>query len=223
MKKKTKDKQTRALLESIKKERRRAYWSMPIPILHIVLLFVALLFVSLSYVLSAKTSWMSSFFQSCGTGIITGIVVFVLGNIRSQVKENANNTVEQLAAMYEILKRVYDSVPDKFTNKISGQKYDYRVCVINTINAATEYVDSIKKLDYSIKKKFIEETAINYQDMFDAIERFREMELPDDLNYNDAFEIRSDIIYIIQNATEWFENILRKAEIQKEQICKYPF
>ena len=49
------------------------------------------------------------------------------------------------------------------------------------------------------------------------------MDIYDDLTYHDAIEIQNDIIYIIQNAADWFEAALRKAEMQKEQIRKYPF
>ena len=221
MRKQPKDDQTKALLKYIKKERRNAYWDMPIPNLYVFLLMVALLFILLS--LFENNQWLSSFFQACGTGIITGIVVFVLGNIRSQAKENADMVVEQLAAMYEIIKRVYDSVPDKFVQKISGQKYNYKECVIDAIEAADEYVEAIKELDFTIRKKFIKETSINYLELAADIDKFKEMELSDDLKYHSALEIRSEIIRILQKTSDWFENTLRKAEIQKDQIRKYPF
>ena len=165
----------------------------------------------------------SSTTQSCGTGIITGIVVFVLGNMRSKAKKDIDKEVEQLTALYEILKRVYDSVPDKFTRKFSGQKYDYKECVLNTINAAVEYVEAIKKLDFSIKQKFIRETSINCIELANDIDKIKEREFSDDLNYKDAFGVQSEILYILQDAAECFEAMLRKAEIQKDQIRKYPF
>ncbi len=221
MRKQPKDDQTKALLKYIKKERRNAYWDMPIPNMYVFLLMVALLFILLS--LFEKNQWLSSFFQAGGTGIITGIVVFVLGNIRSQAKENADMVVEQLAAMYQIIKRVYDSVPDKFVQKISGQKYNYKECIIGAINAADEYVEAIKKLDFTIRKKFIRETSINYLELAADIDKLKEMELSDDLKYHSALEIRSEIIRILQKSSDWFENTLRKAEIQKDQIRKYPF
>ena len=223
MKKRAKDNQMKALLKHIKQERRKVYWEMPMPNVHLFLLVVALLLILSSYNMFEKYLWISSFFQACGTGIITGIVVFVLGNIRSQAKENADKEVEQLTALYDIIKRVYDSVPDKFTRKFSGQKYDYKKCVLNTINTAIEYVEAIENLDYSIKKRFIRETSINYYNMAVDIDKFNEMNISDDLTYNDAIKIRSEIIYIIQNAADWFEKELRKAEIQKDQVRKYPF
>ena len=223
MKKSEKDNQTKVLLKHINQERRKAYWAMPIPNVHLLLFVVALILILSSYNIFTKSPWMSSFSQSCGTGIITGIVVFVLGNIRSKAKEDIDKEVEQLTALYEILKRVYDSVPDKFTRKFSGQKYDYKECVLNTINAAVEYVEAIKKLDFSIKQKFIRETSINCIELANDIDKIKEREFSNNLNYNDAFDVRCEVLYIIQDAAECFEEMLRKAEIQKDQMRKYPF
>ena len=223
MKKALKDTQTKALLKYINKERRRAYWDMQTPNLYIFFFLAVLACVIFSYNMFETRPWLSNFFQSCGTGIITGIVVFVLGNVRSQSKEDADRIIEQLTRMYEIIKKVYDSVPDKLTRRINGKNYNYKDCVIETINAAMEYVEAIKKLEFSLQKKFIRETSINYYDMAVNIDKFTEMDISDDLTYYDAIEIRNDIIYIIQNAADWFEAALRKAEMQKEQIRKYPF
>lgn len=223
MRKHPKDNQTKALLKYIKKERRNAYWDMPIPNLHLFLVVVALILILSSYNVFAKNPWISSFFQSCGTGIITGIVVFLLGNIRSKSKEDVDKQVEQLTALYEIIKRVYDSVPDKFIPKNIRQKYNYKECVIDAIEAADEYVKTIKKLDFPIKKKFIKETSINYLELASDIDKFKEMELSDNLNYHSALEILNEIIRILQKSADWFEDALGKAEIQKDQIRKYPF
>ena len=59
--------------------------------------------------------------------------------------------------------------------------------------------------------------------MASDIDKLKEMELSDNLNYHSALEIRNEIIRILQKSADWFEGELGKAEIQKDQIRKYPF
>lgn len=212
----------RNLIKYIKKTRREAYWKLQIPWWYVLLLLCAVICFALSYSHRDSCGWGSSLLQSCGVGIITGIVIFVLGNIRGQTKDYVDRKVERLSNMYAIQKKINESVPDRVMLKLSGKKYNYAHCAYQAIEAASEYVEAMKKLDFFILKAFMKETNTDINDIESKINQIRARDISENLSYLDAVKIQGDIIAIIQNATEWFESWLREAELQKEQMRKYP-
>lgn len=215
----------KSLIKYIRKTRREAYWNLQIPKWYVALILSAILCFVSSYVLHTHCKcceWLSSFLLSIGAGIITGLVVFILGNIREQIKTDVEIKIEQLSNLYDVLEQVYNTVPDKITHKLSGKTYNYAYCAYKTIKAAQEYIEEIKKLDYKIFNKFIKETAIDVNMLELNIAALDAKEISEDLGYLGAVQIQSEVISIIQEAAEWFEENLREAEMQKQQICKYP-
>ena len=132
---------------------------MELPIIkwYISLLLCAIGCFGISYFLFKflRLEWWASLLQSCGAGVLTGMIVFVLGNVRSQAKENIAIKVKKLSNLYNILKKVYDSFPDRSLNVINEEPCNYSNCAHVTINAGIEYVEEIKKLDYFILRKFL--------------------------------------------------------------------
>lgn len=213
----------KSLVKYVRKMRKKAYWKLQIPKWYVILIVCTILcFLGSAYGYDKGYEWISSFLQSIGTGIITGIIVFILGNIRGQTKEDIRIKIEQLTKLYEIIEQIYNIVPDKATHKLSGKTYNYAYCAYQTIETAQKYIEEIKKLDYNICKKFVKETAIDVDILEKNIAELKEQEISTDLGYLGAVQIQSEVISIIQEASEWFEENLRETEVQNQQIRKYP-
>lgn len=207
----------------MRKTRWHAFWKMSHPGLYVILLLSAGLCFLVSYANQCSDPWISSLHQSIGAGIITGIIVLVLGNVRSQVKERTERKIDQYSNLCEILSRLYHSIPDRSMVGLSQKKYDYAECTQQTIEAGKEYIRTIQKLDYPILKAFVTQTNIDIRETEKWMNEIADRDLPENMTLKDAYEIRAEIICIVQEAGVWFEDQLREAKIQKEQLWQYPF
>ena len=214
-----------SLLRSIKKERRKSYMELPIIKWYGALFFCTIGCFWISYFLFKFLclEWWASLLQSCGAGVLTGMIVFVLGNVRSQAKENIVIKVEQLSNLYKILEKVYDSLPDRALLSVNKESCNYSKCTYMTINAEIEYVEEIKKLDYTILKKFINKIDFDFQEKQKKLVTLIEQIDSKELSYSEARRIRNEVIVIIHDASIWFEEQLNRAEMRKQQIRTYPF
>lgn len=213
----------RSMIKHIKKTRRRAYWKLSIPWWYLLLLLSAFLCFAGSYLCIDNNAWTSSLLQSCGAGIITGVVVFVLGNIRGQTKDNIERAVLQLSELYKIQKTVYDALPELSVIKLTAKKYDYVECTFQMLDAAYDYLEAITKVDFYIIKSFMKDTGANVDELKSKISQLRDLDISEDLTYSDAYRLKTKVIEIIQVATNWFEDRLSKLEIQQQQLRQYPF
>lgn len=212
------------MIKYIKKTRRQAYWKLSIPWWYLLLLLLAFICFAISYLcFRSNQQWLSSLLQSGGVGIITGVVVFVLGNIRGQTKDNIERAVIQLSELYKKQKTVYDALPELSVIKLTGKKYDYAECTFQMLDAAYEYLETIYKVDFYIIKSFMKDTGINIDELKSKISQLRDLDISEDLTYSDAYSLKTKVIEIIQVATNWFEERLREFEIQQQQLRQYPF
>ena len=208
----------------IKKLRRKAYWTLPLPWWYVFLFLCSVMCFEGSILCKIHNlSWLSSLFQSLGAGIVTGIVVFILGNIRNQTKEYTDELVQQLSKLYKIQEQLYFSFPDIATIKLTRKKYNYIESLYTTINAALEYIEEIEKLDYYILLDFSHKTNVDLDNIKKKLFYIKENKISENLNYMNANTIYNEIINILDNTTEWFELKLKEAELQKQQLKKYPF
>lgn len=218
----------RRLIKYIGKSRRKAYWKLPHLCWYIFFMMVSLICFGGSYILQCIKQngnlWVASLLQSIGVGILIGIVIFLLGNIRNHVVEQIDRKVEQYSNLYQILQKVYNSMPDKALARLNANKYDYEECAYQTLSAAQEYIATIKKLDYALFFEFVRNTDINIDEIIKRLEEiFDNINSKERVEASDAYLIKQDIICTIQDASEWFEIQLEEAEIQKKQIRQYPF
>lgn len=189
------------MIKYIKKTRRQAYWKLAIPWWYLLLLLLAFLCFAGSYLYVDKYEWTSSLLQSCGVGIITGVVVFVLGNIRGQTKDNVERAVIQLSELYKKQKMVYDALPELSVIKLTGKKYDYAECTFQMLDSAYEYLEAINKVDFYIIKSFMKDTGANIDELKSKISQLRDLDISEDLTYSDAYSLKTKVIEIIQVAT----------------------
>lgn len=214
-----------SILKYYRKERKKSYMELPIIKWYISLLLCAIGCFGISYFLFKflRLEWWASLLQSCGAGVLTGMIVFVLGNVRSQAKENIAIKVKKLSNLYNILKKVYDSFPDRSLNVINEEPCNYSNCAHVTINAGIEYVEEIKKLDYFILRKFLKKIDFDFDEKKKEFIKLKKKITSKDLSYGEAKRIRDEVIVIIQEASIWFEEQLNRVETQKQQIRTYPF
>ena len=228
-----------SILKYYRKERKKSYMELPIIKWYISLLLCAIGCFGISYFLFKFIITLNvqklifiydNFFiliikilQSCGAGVLTGMIVFVLGNVRSQAKENIAIKVKKLSNLYNILKKVYDSFPDRSLNVINEEPCNYSNCAHVTINAGIEYVEEIKKLDYFILRKFLKKIDFDFDEKKKELIKLKKKITSKDLSYGEAKRIRDEVIVIIQEASIWFEEQLNRVETQKQQIRTYPF
>lgn len=137
--------------------------------------------------------WVSSLLLSSGVGILTGIIVFFLGNIRNRVKDDIDRKVEQFNGLYQILINVYHSLPG-----FNPERYDYTDCACQTLQASLEYIEAIRRLDHQFLLEFINETGITLAGMTQEIYDIYEKYSFENLQYKDAAVIRIEVIRIFK-------------------------
>ena len=220
-----KDKTTKSLIKCIKRKQREAYRNLGMLKAHGVLTLLTIACFGISYVCNIKgLSWYSSLFQSCGVGVVTGMVIYILGNIRVQKKENVDKKVEQLGMVHHQLEVLYNAVPSCAELYFKPEKRDYTVELIAAIDAGIGYIKAVKHIDNYIFRELIEEIDVDIQKIESELERLRKEYISGDLYYtfNEANDIKQKIIESIQDMSLWLDDQLREAEIQQDQLRRYP-
>jgi len=220
-----KDETTKYIIKYIKRKQREAYRNLGIVKAYQILTVLIIACFGVSYVCNMKElSWYSSLFQSCGVGVVTGMVIYILGNIRVQKKENVDKKVEQLSVVHHQLEVLYNAVPSCAEVYFEPEKSDYTVELIAVIDAGIEYIKAVKCIDNYIFRELIEEVDVDIQKIESELERLRKEYIYGDLYYtfNEANNIKHKIIEYIQGMSLWLDNQLREAEIQQNQLRRYP-
>lgn len=223
MKKTSQKNMTKRLIKYIKKENREQFWKMT----HIKFIFllgnVSMVLFIVSYFLNAYDTWFSNLFQALGVGIITGMIVYLIGNMRARKQGFLKSVMEQLDSAYQCIKQIYnihayfsrwDILSDEMKIK---SKYVYEA-----IDCAREYVDIVERFDVSLLKKLIKDTNTDFDNIREKLLQI-EKNTSENLGYRDSRKIIENIIEVIQKTEDWVDDERRRVEIQIRLLDKYPF
>lgn len=210
-----KNSQTKGLLKYIKVRQRKAFLSLFHIILTFVLLITSALLIIGSYFLTYLSGWFSSLLQSLGIGIITGIVVYIMGNIRETTKGNIKREIAQLEKLYSIINKIYYIKP--YRNFYSND--EYQMLPEHLYNYSMEYLNLLKKLDYPLKVTLIRETNFDFDNVENNINKILDNLQMNNCNLREAYY---EIIRNLQDVNLWLDERLDEDKIKDIQIERYP-
>ncbi len=167
-----------------------------------------------SYMTQEMYKWSSTMLQSCGVGVLTGLVVFILGNIRQNEREDVEKKIEKLRHLRELRNKVYNAFPEKSVRTLDEKEKEYEYYLYEIMEKAKDYISEIRVLNYHIDVEKATKEIRELQNSIDEMEK---------LTHKEILEIRRKVIDIIQKDEEWLENQLNEGEMQKRQLSKYPF
>lgn len=224
----TKIKKSDPLYSFIKEREQKEKWiflNAPHIKIMVFCLVASVLFFVLSYFSRPYHPWLSPLLQSLSVGIVTGLIVYVLGNMRTQREKYVLYILKQLTEIYEHEVRIYHAVPTRlelsFYTLGEGKKFNCEERVYEVFNAVDDYITALKKLEYSLLCEFIKETNLNFEQMESCVRKLRET-IPDEIDYNYCWQLRKKLIEVIQDSASWIEKKREDYEIMQAQLNKYP-
>ncbi|MBE5934260.1 MAG: hypothetical protein E7262_00525 [Lachnospiraceae bacterium] len=219
--KKKKNRVAKNFIRFVKKRNKQTFFKMTQIRLQIVFFILIVVVLIVSYIFG--DTWFAGVMQSFAVGIITGWIVYILGNVRNQVGQDVCKKVEQLEALYKKLLVVYNSIPDKAIIVITKHKYDTKECIETAINAAREYIEAIKRLDITMLEELFRNVEnTNFDNLEVDLDRIYEKYIDNDEVKVDMHAAKMEIIKVISEVSNWIEDELDKAKNQQRQLCKHP-
>ena len=143
---------------------------LPTFIFCIVFLFLSVSLLLVSYFVNEKSAWLSGVFVSVGCGIITGVILYFLSNMRSSKIQTLQSAQSEL---YEVYKHINDVIFEIYAYRNSEllemevDAFEESVCVVgkletllNTLQAPSEKFEKTEGLDTLYDK--IDDILSNY-------------------------------------------------------------
>lgn len=191
-------------------------------IIGILLLTVtAVILLAVSYIIRYITPWMSGIIQSIGLGVITGLIVYVLGNMRSAEEKylvKTSKTLEELLEMEDKIMAFW-----KYRDKeITISNRECADVLKEAISVAIKYLDIIGKLDHAIFKKIKSGGYFDYNEMKVKVKDIQ-TNVPPDADASTYVKIGIQLSEIIQDASYFIFSQNYDVRIKLDQIYKYPF
>ena len=201
-----------------RREKRQLYWEMPSVRWSIIILILGVIFVAISFFCRNCTQWFSGFFQSVGTGLITGWVLYFLSNSREITQNKVARTIKSLTPLVECGKRIYQTrLCTEYPKVYScNGTIDFEEQMYTALSEAILYVQYFEQCDNAIISR--EELDVG------AVKRsIRELEdgISGEVRQEIAVANISKIIELIAPSLEKIERKLKNAEIQQSQQ-RYP-
>lgn len=210
-----------------RKEQRQQFWKLQhIRVMGLFCVTTALLFI-LSYAMRKYHPWLTSLFQSLGVGMVTGIVLYILSNIRNGTEKYLEYIYNQLKNLHDLEEKIYFSYPMKIFwsaqlfSKINecDMAHGY---LEEVVTASKDYLAALQTVDFKVYKEFQKATSTVFDDLEKNLDNIFSS-ISEDLTMEAGEAIKDRIVAILEQTMEWFEVKFRNVEIQIGQIKKYPF
>lgn len=224
---KKRDRNLDALLRYKKKEQRQQFCKLRhIQVIGLSCVITMLLFI-LSYAMRQHHPWFAPLLQSLGVGMVTGVVLYILGNIRNGTEKYLEHIYSQLKNLHDLEEEIYFSYPMRTLwraqpfSKINecDMAHGY---LEEVVAASKNYLVALKTIDYKVYKEFQKTTSTVFDDLEKNLDNIFSS-IPEDLTMEAGEAIKDRIVAILEQTMEWFEVKFRNVEIQIGQIKKYPF
>ena len=224
---KKRDRNLDALLRYKKKEQRQQFCKLRhIQVIGLSCVITTLLFI-LSYAMRRQHPWFAPLLQSLGVGMVTGMVLYILGNIRNGTEKYLEHIYNQLQNLHDLEEKIYFSYPlrmfwtvQPFSNvNECDMAHEY---LEEVVTASKDYLVALKTIDYQVYKEFQKTTSTAFDDLEKSLDNVV-FSIPEDLTMEAGEDIKDRIVAILEQTMEWFEVKFRNVEIQIGQIKKYPF
>ena len=224
---KKRDRNLDALLRYKKKEQRQQFCKLRhIQVIGLSCVITTLLFI-LSYAMRRQHPWFAPLLQSLGVGMVTGMVLYILGNIRNGTEKYLEHIYNQLQNLHDLEEKIYFSYPlrmfwtvQSFSNvNECDMAHEY---LEEVVTASKDYLAALKTIDYQVYTEFQKTTSTAFDDLEKSLDNVV-FSIPEDLTMEAGEDIKDRIVAILEQTMEWFEVKFRNVEIQIGQIKKYPF
>ena len=224
---KTRDRNLDALLRYKKKEQRQQFCKLRhIQVIGLSCVITTLLFI-LSYAMRRQHPWFAPLLQSLGVGMVTGMVLYILGNIRNGTEKYLEHIYNQLQNLHDLEEKIYFSYPLRMFWTVQSlsnvnecdMAHEY---LEEVVTASKDYLVALKTIDYQVYKEFQKTTSTVFDDLEKNLDNIFSS-IPEDLTMEAGEAIKDRIVAILEQTMEWFEVKFRNVEIQIGQIKKYPF
>lgn len=224
---KKRDRNLDALLRYKKKEQRQQFCKLRhIQVIGLSCVITTLLFI-LSYAMRRQHPWFAPLLQSLGVGMVTGMVLYILGNIRNGTEKYLEHIYNQLQNLHDLEEKIYFSYPLRMFWTVQSlsnvnecdMAHEY---LEEVVTASKDYLVALKTIDYQVYKEFQKTTSTVFDDLEKNLDNIFSS-IPEDLTMEAGEAIKDRIVAILEQTMEWFEVKFRNVEIQIGQIKKYPF
>lgn len=209
----------------IRRKRKALFWKLSHIKCVTIFSIIAVAFLVLSFYLRFCNPWLSQLFQALSVGIVTGLIVYILGNMRGQKESYLGCIIKQLDEIYQYEHQVYNTYPSLMLVKSysfdKSKQIDYSEYLYKVFEAAQNYIDALKKMEFSLLTKFLAETKTDIQKMQEELSDIIDS-IPEEVTYSSGIKIVQQIITLIRTSADWIEEARQNAEIQQQQIKKYP-
>lgn len=169
--------------------------------------------------------WFSSLLQSLGVGIITGLVVYVLSNMRNQREKYVSYVLKQLTEIYGYEVKIYNVIPSKMevscSFSLTGKKLNWAEKVYEAFEATNNYINALKNLEFSLLRELVDEKNVDFSKMEGKLGELYET-IPDEITASYCWELSGNLIKLIDESGEWIEEKRVDFEILHGQLSKYP-
>ena len=215
-----------ALLRYKKKEQRQQFCKLRhIQVIGLSCVITTLLFI-LSYAMRRQHPWFAPLLQSLGVGMVTGMVLYILGNIRNGTEKYLEYIYNQLQHLHDLEEKIYFSYPLRMFwtvqpfSKINecDMAHGY---LEEVVTASKDYLAALQTVDFQVYKEFQKATSTVFDDLEKNLDNIFSS-IPEDLTMEAGEAIKDRIVAILEQTMEWFEIKFRNVEIQIGQIKKYP-
>lgn len=171
--------------------------------------------------------WFAPLLQSLGVGIVTGMVLYILGSIRNGTEKYLEHIYNQLQNLHDLEEKIYFSYPMRMLwrvqpfSKISecDMAHGY---LEEVVTASKDYLAALQTVDFQVYKEFQKATSTVFDDLEKSLDNVV-FSIQEDLTMEAGEAIKDRIVAILEQTMEWFEIKFRNVEIQIGQIKKYPF
>lgn len=209
-------------IKYIKKKRRKAFLELDHIGWFIACSIMAIILIIASYLIQECSSWFSSLLQAISTGIITGLVLYILSNIRTLKSNELDNELIKFRELDVLIKETYNHCPRRMMKYFSRSgQVDFDIELKIAVSCALAASEKIFNLGYSFSKEFEEKLKISVSDFKKTLEEFDES-LLESYTEKEIFKLTEDFKNIIYNPFIFISSKLQDIEIQREQIDKYP-
>lgn len=220
LKKQSKD--IKPFVKYIKMRRRKAFLELNHVGWFIVCSIIALILIIASYLIKGCSSWFSSLFQSVSAGIITGLVLYVLNNIRSNQANKLDDEINKFRELNILINDIYQNCPSPLMKSLSRSgdvEFEHKLMI--AIECAKLVSKKLSKMGYDFAEEFEDNTNISIVDFEKIIDSFYES-IPEQYTEKLIFEYTDDFKQAISKPFIFISARYQLLEIKKQEMDRKP-
>ena len=156
-----------------RREKFRHFIVLPTVLWCIAFLAISVLLLFASYLLQERSAWLSSVFVSVGCGVVTGVILYFLANLRNGKRISLENEWEDLRQVQNSLSAVLEPLISKNMMELAGHPID----VLGTCRIIEEKLDELTQTLYIVSGGFLEDVEKDkngYGRLYNAVEKLIE-------------------------------------------------